>query len=224
MKKKNYKLLNEFAQKQGADLFGVADTTRVKKYIYEELHNETEKLPYAVSVGVRLQRSVLQTIIDRPNQIYKTHYRQVNAQLDQIISNLAVEIQRMGFNAMPIAASYIIDWTKQNAHVSHRHVAWEAGVGFKGKNNLLIHPKYGAGVRLISLFTDLPLEIDSPIESDCENCSACMVACPAEAIDNDGFDFDKCFEQVKKFSKENNYNTYICGLCVRACADVRNET
>jgi epoxyqueuosine reductase QueG len=135
-----------------------------------------------------------------------------------------VEIQRLGFNALPIAASYIIDWKKQNAHVSHRHVAWEAGIGFKGKNNLLIHPEFGAGVRLISLFTDLPLEVDSPIESDCENCSACMVACPAEAIDDDNFDFDKCYDQVKKFSKENNYNTYICGLCVRACADVRDET
>jgi len=224
MKEKNYKLLNDLAYSQGADLFGVADTSRVKKYIYHELLNETGKLPYAVSIGVRLQQSVLDTITDRPNQIYKTHYRQVNAQLDQIISHLSVEIQRLGFKALPIAASYIIDWTKQNAHVSHRHVAWEAGVEKKKKNNLLIHPEYGAGIRLISLFTDLPLDVDSPIESDCDNCSACMIACPAEAIDDDNFDFDKCFEQVKKFSKENNYNTYICGLCVRACADVRNKT
>ena len=97
MKEKNYKLLNESAYSQGADLFGVADTERVKKYIHHELLSETEKLPYVVSVGVKLQESVLNTIIDKPNQIYKTHYRQVNAQLDNITSLMAVKIQRMGF-------------------------------------------------------------------------------------------------------------------------------
>jgi len=130
----------------------------------------------------------------------------------------------MGFNAIPIAASYIIDWKKQNAHISHRHTAIEAGIGFLGKNNLLIHPEFGAGVRLTSLFTDLPLTIDSLIENDCGDCAACMVACPADAIDDDDFDFDKCFEQVTKFAKENHYNVYICGLCVRACADARDKT
>ncbi len=209
------------AASKGAELFGVAETSRIEKYIYEELKSETSKMPYTISVGIRLQRSVLNTIIDRPNQIYKTHYRQVNAQLDSITSFMASEIQRLGHKSIPVAASYIIDWKKQNAHVSHRHVALNAGLGFWGRNNLLVHPKYGAGIRLSSLFTNMPLTTDSPIKSDCGECSACMAACPAEAITEDDFDFDKCFEMVRKFSNYNHYNALICGLCVRACADVR---
>jgi epoxyqueuosine reductase len=224
MKEKNYEFLKNLATSRGADLFGVADTTRIEKYIYEELKSQTDKMPYTVSIGIRLQRSVLNTIIDRPNQIYKTHYRHVNAQLDGITSFMAGEIQRNGYNAIPIAASYIIDWKLQNAHVSHRHVGLEAGLGFWGKNNILIHPEYGAGIRLTSLFTDMPLTIDSPIENDCGDSAACMAACPAEAISDDGFEFDKCYQMVRQFSKQDNYNVMICGLCVRACADARSKT
>jgi epoxyqueuosine reductase len=224
MKDENYKTLREFAARNGADLFGVADTNRVKDYIDAELSEQATRLPFAISIGIRLQRSVLNTIVNRPNQIYKTHYRQVNSLLDNITQLTAGLIQRRGFNAIPIAASFIVDWQKQNAHISHRHVAREAGVGFMGKNNLLIHPEYGAGVRLTSILTDLPLRTDSPIPEDCGECQACVVACPADAISDNGFDFDKCYEQVRKFAKENNYNLYLCGLCVKACANARGKT
>jgi epoxyqueuosine reductase QueG len=103
-------------------------------------------------------------------------------------------------------------------------VALNAGLGFWGKNNILVHPEYGAGIRLTSLFTDMPLTVDSPIENDCGDCAACMAACPAEAISDDGFEFDKCFQMVRQFSKQDNYNVMICGLCVRACTDARSKT
>ncbi|HBC46197.1 MAG TPA: hypothetical protein DCZ43_04055, partial [candidate division Zixibacteria bacterium] len=134
---------------------------------------------------------------------------------------LARYIQSEGYQAMPIAASFTIDWDKQTAHLSHRHAALEAGLGFWGRNNLLVHPQFGAGVRLSSVFTDMPLVDDEPIPNDCGECTACMIACPAEAINENGFDFDKCYAQVKAFSKRKNYSLYICGLCVKACANAR---
>jgi len=224
MKEKNYDLLREFVADKGADLFGVAETEKIRKYIDPEIADAASKLPYAVSIGIKLQKSVLDTLINRPNQIYKTHYRQVNAMLDSITQLAAGFIQRKGYNAMPIPASFIVDWQKQTAHVSHRHVALQAGLGFWGKNNLLVHPEYGAGIRLATIFTDLPLKTDSVIQDECENCDSCMIACPAEAINDNGFEFDKCYEQIKKFARDKNYNLHICGLCVRACADVRRKT
>ena len=223
MKEQNYEKLRNYAADKGADLFGVAETEKLKQYIHRELRDISAKLPYAVSLGIRLQKSVMDTLINRPNQIYKTHYRQINSLLDDIAQLTAGFIQREGYQALPISASYIIDWDKQNAHISHRHVALEAGVGFWGKNNLLIHPEYGAGVRLVTVLTDIPLKTDTPIADNCEDCDACMAACPAEAIDDNGFDFHKCFEQVKEFARVNYYNAHICGLCVRACTDARQK-
>ncbi len=223
MKDKNYETLRNYAADKGADLFGVAETEKLKKYIHKELLDVSAKLPYAISIGVRLQKSVLDTLINRPNMIYKTHYRQINTMLDYITQLTAGFIQREGYDALPISASYIIDWEKQNAHISHRHAALEAGVGYWGKNNLLVHPEFGAGIRLATILTDMPLKTDSPSRDKCDDCDACMVACPAEAIDDNGFDFDKCFEQVKKFARDNYYNAHICGLCVRACADAKRK-
>jgi hypothetical protein len=45
MKEKNYEFLKNIAASRGADLFGVADTKHIEKYIYEELKNETDKMP-----------------------------------------------------------------------------------------------------------------------------------------------------------------------------------
>jgi epoxyqueuosine reductase QueG len=222
MNQRNYDDLKTFAAEKGADLFGVAQTARLEKYIDDEIKSVTAELPYVISVGVRLQRAVMNTLVDRPNQIYKTHYRQVNASLDQLTQDIARYIQNRGFGAMPIAASFVLDWQKQSAHISHRHVAWEAGVGFRGRNNLLVHPQYGAAVRLSSVFTDMPLAVDQPIPSDCGECVACMAACPADAIDMEHFDFEKCYAQVKEFSRQNNYGLLVCGLCVKACGDARS--
>lgn len=224
MQEENYEALRKFAAEKGADLFGVAATEKIRKYIDQELADVASNLPFTISIGIKLQKSVLDTLINRPNQIYKTHYRQVNSMLDYITQLTAGLIQREGYNAIPIAASYVIDWKKQNAHLSHRHAGLEAGLGFWGKNNLLVHPEFGAGIRLSSILTDFPLKTDSPIENECDDCAACMIACPAEAIGENGFDFDKCYAQVRAFARENNYNLHICGLCVRACADVRRKT
>jgi epoxyqueuosine reductase QueG len=48
-----------------------------------------------------------------------------------------------------------------------------------------------------------------------------MVACPADAIDTEKFDFDKCYAQIREFARYNNYNLHICGLCVKACGHAR---
>ncbi len=224
MKDENYELLKSYVSDRGADLFGVAETAKIKVYIDDELRDEASQLPFAISIGVRLMRSVLNAIVNRPNQIYKTHYRQVNALLDYNSELTAGFIQRRGYNAVPIAASFVLDWEKQNSHISHRHVAIAAGLGFLGRNNLLVHPEYGAGVRLATVLTDMPLKTGSSISNDCGECLDCMIACPAEAISEDNFDFDKCYEQVTKFAKENHYNVYLCGLCVKACTNARSKT
>lgn len=221
MKASNYQRLRELAGKLGADLFGVAAREKLDNYIDPEIAAAVSKMPHVISLGISLQKAVLETIDDHPNQIYKSHYRQVNSALDRLTHELARYIQNEGYQAMPMAASLIIDWEKQTAHISHRHVAWEAGLGFKGKNNLLVHPQFGAGVRLSSVFTDMPLTNDEPIANDCRDCVACMLACPAEAIDDDKFDFDKCYAQVREFSRRNNYNLYVCGICVKACTNAR---
>lgn len=75
-------------------------------------------------------------------------------------------------------AAYFVD----NNALPERYIAYSAGVGFIGKNNMLITPKYGSYVFLGEIITNLKIESDSPIEIKCGECNLCKLACPTGCI------------------------------------------
>src|SRR5687767_6820279 len=72
-----------------------------------------------------------------------------------------------------------------NQHVD-REGAARAGVGFYGKNTLLITRRFGSWVVLGTLVTDVEIESNSPLELDCGSCTLCIEACPTGALDEPG--------------------------------------
>lgn len=66
--------------------------------------------------------------------------------------------------------------------LSDRAVAERAGLGFTGKNTLLITEEYGSFVYLGEVMINIPFLPDSPVEDSCGDCRACMDACPTGAI------------------------------------------
>lgn len=202
----------------GAALFGVAPLEEIKGQTglpSRVLRNLTR----GISIAVRLSDKVLEEIEDRPTKLYYHHYRQVNFLLDRITLRLAIFIQREGFQSMPIPASQVVDWTNQRGHLSHREVARKAGLGWIGRNNLLVNPTFGARIRLATVLTDMPLPVNQPIERDCGTCTACVTVCPAGAIamTSEQFDHIKCYEKLREFQRSGLVGQYICGVCVKAC-------
>ena len=221
----NYIGLKDLAFREGARLFGVTEIESLKgRFLLSP--SELKGLAYGVSVGVPLSPAVLDGIDDRPTLIYKWHYRHTNNLLDIIALHLTQHIMELGFRALPIPSSQIVDWEAQKGAVSHRILGTAAGLGWRGKNNLLVNEKYGSQVRLVSILTDLPLKTDAPVDYGCETCSRCVETCPAGALgeSSDAYDFDKCYALLKEFSKMRGIGQYICGVCVKACpGDVKTK-
>ena len=63
-----------------------------------------------------------------------------------------------------------------------RWLAYQAGLGFFGKNHCLIHPRYGSYVTIGSILTTLDMPADSPLSLSCGDCRICLGCCPGRAI------------------------------------------
>jgi NAD-dependent dihydropyrimidine dehydrogenase PreA subunit len=210
--------LKTFSFETGLELFGIADVAPIRGefQLPPDVRNSFHR---GIALGKRVLDTVLADIEDRPTPLYLHHYRQLNFFLDRAALLLAVFIRDHGFKALPIAASQIIDWDNQLAHLSHKKIARLAGLGWVGRNNLLIHPEYGAQFRLTTVLTDAPLEPDQALEGGCGDCFDCLPMCPAGAIQPDSADFNHrvCFEKLKEFRRSGIVGQFICGVCVKAC-------
>ena len=215
----NYHKLNNWVLERGISLFGVADIRPFKEDFLLLSKQSIDSFDSGISLAVSLSNSVLEEIEDRPTQLYFHYYRQANFFLDRVAFSLVHFIQGMGCGALPIPASQIVDWENQKGHLSHKKVAQEAGLGWTGRNNLLVNPTYGARIRLVTVLTDLPLKHDHPIKGGCLKCEECLAVCPAGAIKERQEDFEhlECFEQLRLFRKRDHIGQYICGVCVKAC-------
>ena len=215
----NYEQIKKFALDQGASLFGVAELAGLPERQCALPPKTLRGLDKAVSVAVHLSDRVLEDIVEGPTKLYFFHYQRVNILLDELGLKIMNFIQGRGWEALPIPASQIIDWEKQWAHVSHKHIAARAGIGWIGRNNLLVSSEFGARQRLLTVLTNMPLKPDKPVPWGCGECRACLSSCPSRSIKERPEDFDHvgCFQMMKVLVKKAGINQNICGLCVKAC-------
>jgi len=218
----NYEELKAVALTEGITLFGAADIRPIRETFLIP-NNVAARFDYAVSLGYRLARGVLDTITGAPNQIYYFHYQRANILLDQTCLKMTAAIQMKGCDALPVPASQVIDWDKQLGTLSHREIARRAGHGWYGRNNLLVNPRFGSQVRYATVLTDLPLTVDAPVESTCGSCRACRDVCPAQAITETEFRRDACHRKLKEFMKTEKIGQMICGVCLQVCPGSGNR-
>ena len=69
-----------------------------------------------------------------------------------------------------------------SAPVLERALAVKAGLGWIGKNSMLINENIGSMCFIGELFVDIPLDYDKPVENQCGECENCIKHCPTRAI------------------------------------------
>ena len=105
-------------------------------------------------------------------------------------------------------------------------VARRAGIGFIGKNGLVISKEFGSYMFLGELITNLELEPDQPVDYDCGDCNRCVEACPTSCLLGDStMDARRClsFQTQDKgmmdleFRKKIKTVIYGCDICQICC-------
>lgn len=115
-----------------------------------------------------------------------------------------------------------------SAPILERAWAKKSGLGWIGKNTMLINKKQGSFFFLAEIILDVELQYDTPIKDYCGSCTACIDACPTDAISpNNVIDGSKCISYFtielkdellpKEYTK--NFNDWIfgCDICQDVC-------
>ncbi len=115
-----------------------------------------------------------------------------------------------------------------SAPVLERAWAKKAGLGWTGKNTLLINPRAGSYYFLAILIIDLEIAESDPIKDYCGTCRRCIEACPTDAILDSGYllDASKCISYLtielrenipENFKLQMNNWVFGCDVCQEVC-------
>lgn len=113
-----------------------------------------------------------------------------------------------------------------NSPMCDRFLAQRAGLGFYGKNHMLINKRFGSYFFIGSLITTAELEPNEPCKESCMNCGKCFNSCPGGALTEDGFDYRRCISyltQSKELTEEQEAllqqqkTVYGCDVCQEVC-------
>ncbi|MCL4514893.1 MAG: 4Fe-4S dicluster domain-containing protein [Firmicutes bacterium] len=227
--------LGRFALSQDVDLFGVADLAKYGNALMGHGNNFLGRFKRGLSVGLHLSDAVVDGL-EYPDDrglalTYRFHvYEVVNLLLDKIALGLAARLQNAGYVAYPVPASQTIDQERFMGIISHKLVANLAGLGWIGKNCLLVTPEFGPRVRFATVLTDAPLRpAVLQLGSRCGSCTLCVETCPAGAFTGAAFAPDEprearfapgaCSEYCRRRKEEWGIELRgsFCGRCVYIC-------
>lgn len=231
--------LRGIGERDGVEV-GAADMRPARNYIAAMGGAFLASFPRAISLVLRLSDTVIDQLSNcsTPKErltIYHTYHAHgtlvARTQLERVGLLMCNEIERSGFKAFPTVWGQVDEKNMMGA-ISHKIAANLAGLGWIGKNALLVTPKFGPRLRLATLLTDAPFNVGSPLGRDCGSCSECVDICPAEALTGEQFSEKRSREElcnpracseysIKELAAISVKNLYapahICGLCLYIC-------
>lgn len=205
---------------KGAGLVGVGDMSRVQNCDFGA----------GVAVAVPLPENVIRDLQKAPTKEYYELYDSLNHKLNEIVMAGEEFLRDKGFDAYAQTTDRVKVNEENVSVLPHKTVAVRAGLGWIGKNCLLVTPRYGPAVRISSLLTNAPLKCGEAVtKSRCGKCSLCVKNCPAQALKGtlweagmrreEFVDVRECYKkQVEIMRKETGIETDLCGKCFAVCA------
>ena len=214
--------LTALLKSNGASLVGFANLKEIAPDV-------RGGFPNGISIAVSLDPQIMSAIETGPTIAYHAEYKIANALLDYLAYLASQFLEKKGFKARSLLATYEVNRSTLAVKLPHKTVATRAGLGWIGKCALLITRKYGSAIRLTTVLTDAPLSAAQPINASlCEHCVRCIEVCPAKAPTGKNweagmrreelYDAFKCRDKARELAmKSFGEPVTICGMCIVAC-------
>lgn len=189
-----------------------------------ELENFIEK-GSIICLGIAYPESVIDKIDARFEDgttnkddwnIYAKEYHRINRILDCISKDLSELFSGIAIPATIEGVAGKINNVEDYyaMTVSHRVVAENAGLGWRGKNELVVNSKFSCALRFASILTTLPFPHSKQVKNLCGSCTACVEVCPflrnRDKLKN-------YREKCRLFINQLDLDADVCGKCIRAC-------
>jgi epoxyqueuosine reductase len=215
--------LETFCRQKGADLFGIADLDPAIDFLASHGDPIATGYPRAVSIGMQINDTIVENHDpDEPRgkSLYWHHiYEVVSQSLNFVAYDVSRWLANYGWDALPVPASMPYNLKKRQGVISHKLPAHLAGLGWIGKNCLLLTSEFGPRVRFATVLTDAPLSEGVKKDKKCGKCTICIDTCPVNAFT--GVEFSPSDDVDIRFdtAKCSEYRIkHPCGLCVSSCA------
>ncbi len=207
------------ARAQGASHYGIADLTQIYELLPDSFE-ECGKLLTGISICVPEDDDLLDALPLTDDQYRASHYDDKIACALSIADNIRQRLSDAGYQAHRLGHPPLIKPTGL-----FKLVGRFAGIGWIGKNHLLVTPERGPRIALAVVLTDapLPLTADAPMADRCEDCTKCIDACPIQAFQDQplnesdplaSFDTGKC-SLVRAIINPTYWGS--CGMCMAVC-------
>jgi len=190
----------------GADISGVASLDSLKGLgmPWEGIKDVAGEAQNIIVFGMRMVDSAI-AVSQKNIRVAQFMTKCLYEELDRVAYGLCRHLDDLGYSAIPFPSYLPVPMNKDTlgfiGDMSHKTVAYEAGLGIIGKSTLLITKKFGPRVRFLSVLTDAPLAPGKKLTVDyCKSCEKCINACPIKAIGEDRkVDVTKCSKENMKW-------------------------
>jgi ferredoxin len=195
---------------------------------------ENKNYPIAILFGINLSSNYLQTVMNTPDYVQrmvqnnrdfsKDEFYLTELKTGELADKISQWLIDIGYKAYSHSDQNQIetgffDGIYEGTPLPHKTIARIAGIGWIGKNNLLVTPEFGCAICLGVVLTNAPVKTISPksVQSTCDNCSLCVKVCESKTLKGQTWNLE-----TQRGDMLDVYKCKTCLNCLLFCPWTQN--
>ncbi len=186
-------------------------------------------LPNAICMASELPLEVVKAARDGPSADLRESYKIANKKMMGAAAGIVEKLKEAGYKGHVIHPAERIDPENLRGPVSLKSIARVCGLGWIGKNGLMLTDEFGPRQRFLAILTDMPLlETPATRECECGDCRECIDNCAMKVLNDQTFkdhppsrdttiDWQRCGRFEMKLIGDGSKPERACGKCMAYC-------